>query len=509
MRVLLLAFAVAACGGKKDDKPTDSPANPVVGKPAAPPVDAGVAAVAKVEFGPALTEGTIVKCRSSCTTERLFADDAGKLPLKVTGPAGTKVQLHGTEITLGAQPTDLTLDALYLGLAWGEYAQIAVRVVKPGGTEEKLKLDLDAMPVVEKHFLKVKTGPIKFPREVKAKYEADMMVRFTDNGAMFATVNGDPDGNGSLYNVDFIEFSTDTKRKESPCLYQVAFGDKAGAQRTVPRDSESRTSTVYDRRTGRVAATRTFPAIVKPCPKETESGTSLDASYDHDAYEAWLKTLVKKHRPDDDENPVPPPSDAPTESVVGAVSDLKIPSVDDVRKRFNKLGNKEDKDDVHRDKDLGDDSIVINGKHGADQVMVIAYDLGSAQPKDEPKPMTKLTATQAVKVGLVSEAKNEFSHKAAFELATSKTWPNPKALDDAFKAAGYKGANTLPEQHAGLDVWIRLAYEKDGDNLNVTVYDYSKPEDGAVVAASGTRILYVRMPTRDAASELLKALTAP
>lgn len=221
---------------------------------------------------------------------------ANSLTLTLTDvDAGTTVDYAGTKGRTATRTISLSPDVgQYLGAVsladiFKEYPvssfDLPLKLEFSDGTTVQTKANLPAnalRPALGSTFSKLSQGPVRFPGDGDGPVGSRSLL-LVPKGTLFGDAT-------KMADLDLVAVVTDKTRTLSCGSYRGAI---TGKITTLDRNLYDGEVKVYERRTGKVRASRTFLAEAPACPTSTYNSASLTAYYDQTQLEPWLRTQVK------------------------------------------------------------------------------------------------------------------------------------------------------------------------------------------------------------------------
>lgn len=245
--------------------------------------------------------GSVVNCDGAFDTEpglTTIGVCTGGWRLATDSSVGFKIKARlGKKVTLGDKSFDFKdgvaearLDlmplvaALDLGMLGEERPLSVPMTLELADGTRKTNLALGAGAAWD-FFEKAGKGPLLFPGEKPGAGGKASMVAPAYRSS-YGTCE-------TVADVDLVAQLTSVPRKASPCVYGSS---DSAEKKTIPRSGEDLTAIVYDRRSGKQIAKKSFSAPVPSCAAYVVASDKdgRNGSVDKDAVEKWLETLVTK-----------------------------------------------------------------------------------------------------------------------------------------------------------------------------------------------------------------------
>ena len=202
--------------------------------------------------------------------------------------AGTRGRTTTRAITL-APDLGHNLATVSLGDVFKDYPlsnfDVPLKLEFSDGTKLETKANFPAnalRPALGTTFGKLSAGPVKFPGDADGPVGSRSLL-LVPKGVLFGEAE-------KVTDLDLVAVVTDKTRSLSCGSYR---GQVTGRITTLERTLTDATVNVFERRTGKIRATKSFFAEPPPCPTSTYDSASLRAYYDGTQIEPWVRTLVK------------------------------------------------------------------------------------------------------------------------------------------------------------------------------------------------------------------------
>ncbi|MBL0218987.1 MAG: hypothetical protein IPQ07_34600 [Myxococcales bacterium] len=502
MRWMLgLVLMVAACGGSKEAAPTAGSGSDRAGS---------AAAVALPPEGP--VEITV----TPIATGNLYVQDGlGKgsyypspelvITANVAGPAGTVIAWQGQTAKLTDQPLAIAIDIRDLALRaelGAKHHRLPIVVTAPGKPAVTATIAFDAGPEIA--FLAAAAKqPVAFPGDDRSTQRADVAMIVFDGGFYAGTISK-REGAVRLYDTDVVVFRTQKDRVVKDC---GAYSDgKTQVRRKIlARDADD---AIYDRRTGKQVATRSFAASSEAsCEKSFVMGgatpdgkfETLDQTFSEADEHAWISTFLTA--PTGAEIEVPPTTAAGIAkagaSAIVASSDpgTGFPTPANLAARMRALGWQPNAPTVSKDPYPAKLRISSGSSEGP---CVTLYDYSGADR--QPKPTVVHVGPRRALYATIDEpARRPWLDKVAAKLPTMKP-ESAKALGGLFAGTGLhteKDKFSLNTDDATDEPRSWTARGNDREDYTMVTVEISYyghllgPGADAEVAVSGDRVVIV------------------
>ena len=469
-RRLTVVLLLVACGDR-------SPSTPSTAETPVTPAPATLPAPAAVQIRVAGIPGSSNKqmlCKGPACSGEFTPPTSAQMPVKITGPAGTKVEIAGKEIGVAETGTSATIDLVRASFAMrateleGKFydpPQIAVtlRVTAPDKTVSKTTLTFEPLWALRDYLTLIEKGPLPFAVEGAAKFTNDSLVSLND-----ASLSHHGDVRARLWDVDFIAIEKESKRDSGVCHFVDEKGTKVDKFRTVTDLAVK----VYDRRTGKQVGARTFRSKTGGCPASMLETSELDYRYDLAAPTAFLDGFVKERGVADDEIPLPVETVA---TPMFAAVRPPLPALEDMKQRFWKLGFKQVGDEAEFKDLFGMHTFHLLGtKEGKknNRVLKVVSIANIANSQD--KPIAAIRPRSFLLV-LVTSGKDIYASRDLFDKLVDKT--DAAQLVAALRADGWTCSDDPVVDPAGMNE-ESLSATRGGELANVIFHEWGALVDG-------------------------------
>lgn len=222
------------------------------------------------------------------TPDPSFAD--GKTSYYFSGPAGTKIEVQGkTVVTKGATerlPVSFDFSKELLATPVAGSSPIAFKLTSPDGISEVATTQIEVTSArIDRALDAAKKGPLRFAGEATT-VGPSKVVALVESSVTFH-------GQGTLRDLELVAFVERLPARSRDCGTYV--GSKTGRRVTISNSAYDEEVVVYERKTGKVRARRTFRADMPACAASLSSEyTGVKGTVSSKDKAAYVQTFVGK-----------------------------------------------------------------------------------------------------------------------------------------------------------------------------------------------------------------------